>query len=613
MKLRRTVPQVARSTTADRPVLLLDIVEADPAALGNPALFDKISASLSLGAPDRCYSATEAAQIVEHQYEACLEYIYSHPAWARIRGAGDERFVRAYLWETRHYLAAAPFRMATGVGAGPRPARLLQLQARHVVEEADHDVFFENALAELGCDRELVRAARPAPATVEWVHLMRTVAETGPLAAAICSGLLEFTAGNRDSVVGWHEHLAASGQLGRASVDAIFEHVKTDLGLGHGANWRHALDAAVLVTATDLADILNDVTTVAEMIVRWIDALGRGPQGDLAGRVPELQAKAAPRRLGGESDGLPVWPAEIYDFVTHGADRGSTALRVSVAEAYAFSPGDHAELTGPAVTGSPESAAADLTSRLTTPAEVPPTGAGLEKLVRGWLNAVDGHRLWTEMTERPTYPLVYGWMVENHHYVAGIWQHCGAGVAACSDPRLRLELVHHLEEEFEHGEMFRKGIEQVRTRYANLPVTQMRPLPTTRALVGALRGLGQRDWKAYVLAVAFLQLTLGVDEAGVIQRHSKFYDTVTERLPAAGPLLAVMRKHDAEDGELGHADDVGTMLELLSKHHLDLDTIASAALIPQLTWSFLDGVREHYSSGDAGVLQRIGWHVKGAQ
>ncbi|MET9801685.1 hypothetical protein [Streptomyces sp. NPDC006368] len=616
--MRRTVPLLGRSTSDGRPVLLLDRVEARLEAAGNSAFFDKVRSSLVVGAPGDCLTAAQVEELVQRQYEACLEYVYSHPVWRKVRKDGDGRFIRAYLLETRHYLSAAPFRMASGVGCGPRPARLIELQARHVVEEADHDTFFENALAELGCDRDLVRATRPAPATVEWIHLMRTVAESGPLTAAICSGLLEFTAGNRDAVVGWHDHLAASDQLAPEAVEAIFEHVKTDLGLGHGSNWRHALEAAVVIPAEHVADMLNEVTTVAEMIVRWIDSLAQGPQGELVARLPVLTPGPglSRPRLGGETDGLPVWPATVYDIVTHGSDSGGEALRTALAEAYAFRPGSTpAQMRkGAAPEGSPEKAAAELTARLTEPVGRPADADALESLVRGWMRAIDGHSLWDDMRERPTYALVYGWLVENQHYVAAIWQHCGAAVASCPDPRLRLELVRHLEEEFDHGAMFRKGIEEGRAHhYAHLPVDRMRPLPTTRAFVGALRGLAQRDWKAYVLAVAFLQLTLGAGESGVAERHVSFYRRVAERLSDAAPLLDVMRRHDAEDSELGHADDVATMLGLLAEHAVGEESIAAAALIPQLTWSFLDGVREHYAHGDAAVLQRVGWHVEGAR
>jgi pyrroloquinoline quinone (PQQ) biosynthesis protein C len=640
MNLRRTVPFVATSTMGgengrdgadDDQVLLLDRVEMRPTAASNAALLEKIDSSLALAGS--CYGADEIEDLVEQQYGACLEYIYSHPVWSAVRSGQGAGFLRAYLLENRHYLAAAPFRMAGGIGSAARPDALQELQARHVVEEADHDRFFENALAEMGCPRDLVQAARPSPVTVEWIHLMRAVAGGDPFAAAVCSGLLEYTAGNRAAVTGWHEHVAASGQLSRSAVEAIFEHVRVDLGLGHGQNWRAAVRAAGVVSATALANVLNQVSTVAEMIVRWIGSLVSGVQGELVSHLPAVTSAGSGRRLlGGEVDGLPVWPAEILHTVVHGHPEWGAGARLAVAEAYVFEPaavlpaGGAGQSAAPAAppeatapqtaspqTASPEAASRALAAPFADVLPARPSPGDLEKLVTGWMRTIDGHRLWSELTTRPTYPLVYGWLVENYHYVAAIWQHCGAGVAACPDPALRLELVHHLEEEFEHGELFRRGIDAAGSdRYHGLTVGTMRPLATTQAFVGLLTGLAQQDWKAYVLAVAYLQLSLrpGGESGGdgPAQRHTAFYQAVSAALPEATPLLSVMQEHDHEDTELGHGDDVRRLLGLLAEHDVGPESIAASALVPQLVWSFLDGVLEHYRRGDIAVIQRIGWH-----
>jgi pyrroloquinoline quinone (PQQ) biosynthesis protein C len=57
------------------------------------------------------------------------------------------------------------------------------------------------------------------------------------------------------------------------------------------------------------------------------------------------------------------------------------------------------------------------------------------------------------MRERPTYTLVYGWLLQNYHYISAIAQHVCGAIAACPDPVIRGELVHHLEEELGHGEL----------------------------------------------------------------------------------------------------------------------------------------------------------------
>ncbi|GGM67229.1 hypothetical protein GCM10012275_42190 [Longimycelium tulufanense] len=588
--------------------LLVDNTEVALSAADDPRLAGTLARPINLGRADRCLPAAEVEAIVEAQYEACLEFIYGHPVWQRFRDAEGQEALYSYLLESRHYLAAAPFRMASGITDAFRPSELVRLQAHHVVEEADHDRFFENGLAELGCPRDLVREARPSPVTVEWIHLMRTVAAYGPLAAAICSGLLEFTAGDKAAVTGWHEHLVERGMLPAEAVRAIFEHVETDLGLGHGSNWRDAIHAAKVVPVAELADWLNAATLVAEMIVRWLDTFESGLAGDLVTTLPRLRLAGAARRYGGETDGLPVWPAEVYRSFAHGPLSEKPGVRRSLAVAYAFS----GKVVDADSTGIAETAK-NFVARAARDLDRGDSAEELEKIVDGWLTAIDGHQLWSELSQRTTFPLVYGWMVENYHYVAGIWQHAGAALSACPDPVVRAELVRHLTEEFDHGSMFRNGIETGRgDRYQDLPVAAMRPLPTTVAFLGTLRELSQRDWKGYVLALAFLQRSLGTSEHGLGERHEGFYRVLFGALPECMPVVAAMRQHDLEDTKLGHGDDSHELLTLLTdRYEVGPESVAAAAIVPQLAWSFLDGIWRHYRHGDAAVLQRVGWHVDG--
>jgi hypothetical protein len=178
---------------------------------------------------------------------------------------------------------------------------------------------------------------------------------------------------------------------------------------------------------------------------------------------------------------------------------------------------------------------------------------------------------------------------------------------------LREWLVNHLIEEFNHANLFRRGLQPIAaSHYGGLDLDSVRPLPTTVAFTGALRGLGQRDWKGYLLALAFLQLTLESGSDGLAQRHGDFYQTLVAKLPEAGPMVEAMRRHDAEDTGLGHATDVRAMLTMLAERHpVGSESFAAAALIPQLTWSFLDGISAHYGHGDVAVVQRMGWHAGG--
>lgn len=657
--LRRTTPFIAqpRELDAER-VILVDRVEAKLSAAENPAFTRRLRAALALGPQSSSVGSEEAERLVGAHYAACLEHVFAHPLWARLRSGGAPAAVLAYLVETRHYLAAAPYRMAPGIGPALSVTEPVRLAAHHVVEEADHDVYFEKALVSLGCPPDLIREARPGPVTAEWIQVMRAVSELGPVPAALCSGLLESTAADTSAVARWHELLAETGQLPRPAVDAIFEHVATDLGLGHGANWRKCLRAVAVITTDDLAAGMNAVSVVAEMIVRWLDSLVEGLSAQIVTlmRSGTVEIPGQANRLAPELDGSPVWPAEVLDTMTRGGARsGGSARRAGVAQviavAYAFggravavdpdpdparsadadadaSTGDAAGFAQPGIPPDRVRAAASFARRVaaTAPAEQaadgrdtpaattpgPRTSRDLEEMVTGWMRAIDGHRLWREMVARPDLPLVYGWLAENYHYIGSIWQHTGAAVASCSDPVVRGWLVRHLTEEFHHATLLARGLDDVaRRRFDGLLVASTRPLPTTVAFTGALRGLAARDWKAYLLALAFLQLSLRVDDAGGPDaRHEAFYGAVANAGPDVRPLLAAMRMHDHEDTRLGHGGDTRELLTLLAdRHALPADSVASAALVAQLSWSFLDGIWSHYRWGSAAVMQRVGWHA----
>jgi pyrroloquinoline quinone (PQQ) biosynthesis protein C len=313
--------------------------------------------------------------------------------------------------------------------------------------------------------------------------------------------------------------------------------------------------------------------------------------------------------LAGEIDGLPVWPAEVYSSYAHGLRNGSAGVRRVLALTYAYS-GRAAESTD-LTDASPAAVARSFAERTARDWDGRADEIGLEKLVESWMTAIDGHELWQRLREEPTLPLVHGWMVQNYHYVAGIWQHAGGAVAACPDPVIRRELVKHLVEEFNHGKMFLQGITQARgDRDHRLTPDQMRPVPTTVAFIGTLRELAQRDWKAYILALAFLQLSLSASENTVHSRHEQFYQVLFRGLPGSEHLVSAMRRHDVEDTRLGHADATRELLRLLARRQtLTRESVAAAALVPQLAWSFLDGVLQHYRHGEAATLQRAGWHV----
>ena len=69
-----------------------------------------------------------------------------------------------------------------------------------------------------------------------------------------------------------------------------------------------------------------------------------------------------------------------------------------------------------------------------------------------------------------------------------------------------------------------------------------------------------------------------------------------------------MAAHDELDDELGHDQRPSLNIEyLLARGDVGRDSVARAAMLPSLAWSFLDGIRQHYCTGKDAVLQRQAW------
>jgi pyrroloquinoline quinone (PQQ) biosynthesis protein C len=597
--LRRTAPFLStrKNVGAD---FLLDGVAIAPGGAPGKEFIHKVAETLELATLGHVFPADAVIELVREQYEASLEFIYSHPIWEAFRAGNSRRALLGYLIETRHYLHSAASRMSPGVAACYRDSEITKLLARHLLEEADHAKYFEKALHLIGCAIPLVRLCRPSPVTLEWVYLMRAFGASDPLMAALCSGLMESSAADRDSVRGWHELLITEGLLSREAVRAIYDHVAMDISLGHGSNWEEAIRHESPITARRLRDSLNAVCAVSEMIVRWLDSIENGASGDT---VEVLQTigieninEMDETSLDLVFDGLPVWPVPVLDELTYGF--GPPGARQVVGAAFHL--GEY--LPPEEVSGEVGLHAFKLGRRLASSGQLT---NGLEATVREWMRSIDGHRLWSELSERPTLSLVRGWLQENFFYLSSAPIHVSSAIAACPDPHVRAKLLEHLKEECDHGALLKSGIDAVPD---SVPLKSCRPLATTAAFIGYLRELAALDWKAYCIALAYLQLSLNAGDP----RHGAFYSTVARLCPESGTLLRSMRDHDLIDQELGHHADTVELLTLLQdRHSLDRETMGRAALVPQLAWSFLDGIRAHYSRGAVAISQRLGWMVCG--
>ncbi|WP_197419248.1 iron-containing redox enzyme family protein [Burkholderia sp. BDU5] len=586
MELRRTVPFFL--DISGKRVFRIDNLLIGNGEAPQPELVTRIGRTLDLSLIEHDLPIEIAETIIEEQFDAAMDYLFSHPLWEQFRsGENIIEPLLAYLIETRHYLAAAPARMAPGISCSYPDGDITEILARHLLEESNHAIYFEHALETLGVSAETARSVRPDPRTIELIHLMRDVATHDPLSAAVCSGLLESTANNRDCILQWHDMLVQRRLLPASTVEAFKRHVAVDYELGHGRTWREVLRAlGPTVHADRLANALNASTLVAEMLFRWFSAFQQGSSGmavlllsqdDAGARRTDEQAAHRDRFW----SGIPVWPASVMHATAYAANQ-TFAVRAALSSVVLLEKAPPADV--PRALG-------ELAASGWHPDVHPmPTHA------RDWVRLIDGHRLWDLMLSakgKSAVALATGWIVENIFYLRAAARHNANVIASCPDQRIRNWMVHHMKEEQGHASILERHLPE------GVNLAAWRPLPTTRSFVGALVDAARADWKAYCLAQICLQGSLR-------DNSDAFYEAVGKTSARAAQIIVGMRDHDHIDRDCGHCDDADELATLLSPYTLEPMTLEHGALIGQLAWSFLDGIADHYVH-EASVAQRIGW------
>ncbi len=607
----RSPPFLARSTLGNHSVLLLGSLEAPISTLSDNAAFtERLAQSLNLSTLGSHFSAEEFILLLGEQYTAAEEFVYGHPIWRKIR-EGDQAALYAYLLETRHYLAAAASRMCPAVSPGIGLSPITLMLSRHALEEWDHAQFFNEALGLIGCSNDMVRLARPLPATLEWIHLSRQIAAMGELVSAACSGFMEHSSVEKEAVLGWHDLLVGHNLLSRLATNKVLGHFSTDLEYGHSENWKKAVRTQDCHPASVVATVLNTVCSLSEMIYRWLSALEQGCASSIVtaaqvmaedGLDQPLHDPDSPLEVG-IFQGLPVWPASVMSLVNGERSGEDNPSDIIVASCYALG---H-RVPQLAASGAPFCLLLDqiheqLVDGQGTGAD---SVAAIEKMTTDWLVSVDGHPLWQQMTEGCSDELVIGYMLENFHYLASATRHVSPAIAACQDARIRENLLQHLQDELTHCDILKPRLRELGVRQP----TAMRPLPTTAAFVGYLSDLARHDWKGYLIGSTYLQKSLS--ECRGDDRHMKFYSRVSANNPRCAALLGAMAAHDELDDELGHDLRPSRNIQyLLARGEVSRDSVARAAVLPSMAWSFLDGIRAHYGSGKDSVLQRQAWSAK---
>ena len=168
-----------------------------------------------------------------------------------------------------------------------------------------------------------------------------------------------------------------------------------------------------------------------------------------------------------------------------------------------------------------------------------------------WLRPIYEHPLWTRIVEgSATRAQVIGFAFEKYHYIEGAYEHMAIG-AANATTEMMPHLARHFIEEYNHGDIYRKGLQSL---YPDEVILSAQPLPSTRALVNFLSESAARSSFAYYAGNELLQLTENTGEDSAGQAVSAFYAGMKKHYPFTERLINSFLAHTHADQKLGHDD-----------------------------------------------------------
>jgi pyrroloquinoline quinone (PQQ) biosynthesis protein C len=169
-------------------------------------------------------------------------------------------------------------------------------------------------------------------------------------------------------------------------------------------------------------------------------------------------------------------------------------------------------------------------------------------LCDGWAKDIFVGPFWSQMLAGTAAPVVVlGWCEQFYHRTVGADEHNATAVGHCSNPALRADLAAHFAEELGHGEMFLRGLEACGMTRASILAKP--PLPTTRALIEYMDGLGKADTLAYLACYGVLHSPrIGQNQE---QARSQF-QALVDAYPFAAPAIGAVAAHAQIDLTAGH-------------------------------------------------------------
>lgn len=210
-----------------------------------------------------------------------------------------------------------------------------------------------------------------------------------------------------------------------------------------------------------------------------------------------------------------------------------------------------------------------------------------------WLERVYDHPLWQKLTTgTASRAQVLGFAFEKYHYIEGAYEHM-AIAAANATPEMMPHLAEHFIEEYNHGDIYRKGL---RSLFPNDTILNAQPLPSTRALINFLSESAARNSFGYYAGNELLQMTENTSDAEAGSSIDSFYTLMRQHYPYTDKLIDSFIAHTRADQSLGHENVFKRMCA--SVPPLTFAEVKDAMNIVRMMAEhlelFMDGIEAHY-------------------
>lgn len=212
-----------------------------------------------------------------------------------------------------------------------------------------------------------------------------------------------------------------------------------------------------------------------------------------------------------------------------------------------------------------------------------------------WLQPIYEHPLWQRLTTgTASRAQVLGFAFEKYHYIEGAYEHM-AIAAANATPEMMPHLAEHFIEEYNHGDIYRRGL---RSLFPNDLVLRAQPLPSTRALVNFLSESAATNSFGYYAGNELLQMTENTSDPATGRSIDTFYDQMRAHYPYTAKLIDSFIAHTKADQKLGHENVFKKMCASVPPL---TRTEVKAAM--NIAWTmaehlllFVDGIDAHYAN-----------------